>query len=149
MPGCKPRSKFDCTMLCQCRLTNDIAKAPPNLCFIGIAVVVYLAWLGRHNADDPANLAFNLQRAGKYQEAIVQAEKAIHANPDDALGYYVRAASTLMLMEETHQIDPLQLSNCKKAFQRAVDLSTNEALKEQSRKYIEVIDKQLKKANEM
>lgn len=117
--------------------------------FVCLAVVIYLVWLLAHNKYDPANVAFTLQREGKYQEAIAQAEKAIASNPDDALGYYVRAASTVMLMEETQQIDLLQLRNCKMAFRKAIELSGNEVVKEQSRKYIEDIDAQLKKAHEM
>lgn len=80
--------------------------------FFGLCAILIGHSYWHHYITGLSDAAFTLQRNNQYEEAIAKADEAIK-HSGDALGYYVRGASRLKLMDRQQKFVPAELEKCK------------------------------------
>lgn len=106
-----------------------------TILFAGIAGG-YLSYRYRQGVN-AGNYAASLLGAGKLDQAIEYATKAIEMRPNDGLGYYVRGVARLRLITEKHAKE--SLDDCKNDLKRALELTQNETVKKFSNQHLKII----------
>jgi len=107
-----------------------------TILFAGIAGG-YLSYRYRQGVN-AGNYAASLLGAGKLDEAIEYATKAIELRPDDGLGYYVRGVARFRLITEKHAKE--SLDDCKNDLKRALELTQNETVMKFSNQHLKIIE---------